>query len=340
MSGHSKWSSIKHKKAAIDSKRGQLFTKLGRDVMMAARGGGDPEMNAGLRLAIQKAKDANMPNANIDRAVQRGSGSSDADNLEEITYEGYGPGGTAILVDAVTENRNRTAAEIRLAFSRGGGNLAESGAVGWQFELRGVIAVDATGQDADEIQLAAIEAGADDVDESGDGSTIEVITDPGATEQVRQALTEAGFTVDPAAVRWLVERAGGGVGRLRGDVERVRLYAAGRRQVTLADVQAVGGAAVVGDDWAVTLAITRGQAGEALAALGLSLESGAAPIAVLGQLAWFVRSRLPPEQVEAVIGSVFETDLALKSSTGDPRVLLERLVVDLCVGAEARARRG
>ncbi|MBT5774808.1 MAG: YebC/PmpR family DNA-binding transcriptional regulator [Dehalococcoidia bacterium] len=200
MSGHSKWSSIKHKKAAIDSKRGQLFTKLGRDVMMAARGGGDPEMNAGLRLAIQKAKDANMPNANIDRAVQRGSGGSEADNLEEITYEGYGPGGTAILVDAVTENRNRTAAEIRLAFSRSGGNLAEAGAVGWQFELRGVIAVDATGQDADEIQLAAIEAGADDVDESGDGTTIEVITDPGATEQVRQALTEAGFTVESADV--------------------------------------------------------------------------------------------------------------------------------------------
>lgn len=157
---------------------------------------------------------------------------------------------------------------------------------------------------------------------------------------VRAALTEAGFTVDPAAVRWLVERAGGGVGRLRGDVERVRLYAAGRRQVTLADVQAVGGAAVVGDDWAVTQAITRGRTGEALAALGLSLESGAVPIAVLGQLAWFVRSRLPPEQVKAVIGSVFETDLALKSSTGDPRVLLERLVVDLCAGGEAGARRG
>jgi YebC/PmpR family DNA-binding regulatory protein len=196
MSGHSKWSSIKHKKAAIDSKRGQLFTKLARDITMAARNGNDPEMNAGLRLAIQKAKDSNMPNTNIDRAVQRGSGGNDADKLEEITYEGYGPGGTAILVDAVTENRNRTAAEIRLAFSRAGGNLAETGAVGWQFGLKGVITIDATDQDPDEIQLAAIEAGADDVDESGDGSTIEVITDPATTEHIRQALTDAGFTVE------------------------------------------------------------------------------------------------------------------------------------------------
>lgn len=200
MSGHSKWSSIKHKKAAIDSKRGQLFTKLARDITMAARNGGDPEMNAALRLSIQKAKDSNMPNANIDRAVQRGSGGNEADNLEEITYEGYGPGGTAILVDAVTENRNRTVAEVRLAFSRAGGNLAETGAVGWQFELKGVITVDATDQDPDEIQLAAIEAGADDVDESGDGSTIEVVTEPSTTEEVRQALTAAGFSVESADI--------------------------------------------------------------------------------------------------------------------------------------------
>lgn len=156
---------------------------------------------------------------------------------------------------------------------------------------------------------------------------------------VRAALSEAGFTVAPGAVRWLVDRAGGEVGRLRGDVERVRLYASGRREVTLEDVQAVGGAPVVGDDWAVTEAITRGQAGEALAALALSLESGAAPFMILGQLAWFVRSRLAPERVPTVIESVFETDLALKNSPGDPRVLLERLVVDLCGGAR-RERRG
>jgi len=201
MSGHSKWSSIKHKKAATDAKRGQLFTKLARDITMAARnGGGDPLMNPGLRLAIQKAKDSNMPNANIDRAVLRGAGGGDADNLEEITYEGYGPGGTAILVDAVTDNRNRTVAEVRLAFSRSGGNLAENGAVAWQFELKGVIVVEAEGQDPDEIQLAAIEAGAEDVDVASDGSTVEVISEPSSTETVRTALVEAGFTVQTADV--------------------------------------------------------------------------------------------------------------------------------------------
>jgi YebC/PmpR family DNA-binding regulatory protein len=198
VSGHSKWSSIKHKKAAIDAKRGQLFTKLARDITMAARNGGDPEMNPGLRLAIGKAKDANMPNANIDRAVQKGAGGGDTDHLEEVTYEGYGPGGTAVLVDAVTDNRNRTVAEIRLAFSRGGGNLAENGAVAWQFEMRGVINVLTDGQDPDEVQLAAIEAGALDVDAAEDGSSVEVYTEPGHTEAVRAALEAAGFGVDSA----------------------------------------------------------------------------------------------------------------------------------------------
>jgi YebC/PmpR family DNA-binding regulatory protein len=199
VSGHSKWSSIKHKKAAIDAKRGQLFTKVARDITMAVRqGGDDPEMNPGLRLAISKAKDANMPNANIDRAIQRGAGGGDADNLEEVTYEGYGPGGTAVLVDAVTDNRNRTVAEVRLVFSRGGGNLAENGAVAWQFEARGSVTVKTEGQDPDEIQLAAIEAGALDVEESSDGSTIEVITDPATTEDVRSALTAAGFEIESA----------------------------------------------------------------------------------------------------------------------------------------------
>ena len=198
MSGHSKWSSIKHKKGKIDAKRGQLFTKLARDVTMAARGGADPEMNAALRLAISKAKDANMPNANIDRAIQRGAGGGEADNLEEVTYEGYGPGGTAVLVDAVTDNRNRTVAEVRLAFSRGGGNLAENGAVAWQFEAQGIITVSAAGQDLDEIQLAAIEAGALDVEVAGDEATVEVYTEPGSTVAVREALAAAGFTVESA----------------------------------------------------------------------------------------------------------------------------------------------
>ena len=144
MSGHSKWASIKHKKAATDAKKGQLFTKLARDITMAARhGDANPDMNASLRLAVQKAKSANMPNENIDRAIKRAAGGGDADLLQEVTYEGYGPGGTAVIVDTVTDNRNRTVADIRAAFSRGGGNMADNGSVSWLFETRGVIAVDA-----------------------------------------------------------------------------------------------------------------------------------------------------------------------------------------------------
>jgi YebC/PmpR family DNA-binding regulatory protein len=195
VSGHSKWSSIKHKKAATDAKRGQLFTKLARDITMAGKNGTDPTMNAGLRLAIQKAKDNNMPNDNVDRALQRAAG-RDSQSLEEVLYEAYGPGGTAVLIEAVTDNRNRTVADVRTALTRGGGNLAESGAVAWQFELRGVIAVDASRADVDEVQLAAIEAGALDVSEE-DG-VVEVVTEPGDLEGVRRALTDAGTQVDRA----------------------------------------------------------------------------------------------------------------------------------------------
>ena len=199
MSGHSKWSSIKHKKGALDAKRGQLFTKLAREVTMAARaGGGDTSMNARLRLAVLKAKEANMPGDNIDRAILRGAGGSEADNLEEIIYEGYGPGGTAVLIEAVTDNRNRTVADIRNAFSRGGGNLAEAGAVAWQFELRGVITVDATTNEPDEIELAAIDAGAEDT--SVEEGAVEVYTQPAALPEVRAALEGAGFTVESAEV--------------------------------------------------------------------------------------------------------------------------------------------
>jgi YebC/PmpR family DNA-binding regulatory protein len=200
VSGHSKWSSIKHKKGALDAKRGQLFTKLARDITMAARNGsgGDPAMNPALRLAISRAKDNNMPNDNIDRAVQRGIGSGESDNLMEITYEGYGPGGTAVIVEAVTDNRNRTVAEVRAAFSRGGGNLGESGAVAWQFDTRGVISVEANGSDPDEVQLAAIEAGALDV--SVDEDEVEVLTEPAEMESVREALTTSGVTVARAEV--------------------------------------------------------------------------------------------------------------------------------------------
>ena len=199
MSGHSKWSSIKHKKAATDAKKSQIFTKIARDITMAARHGDtNPEMNPSLRLAIQKAKAANMPNDNIDRAVKRAAGSGDADLLQEVTYEGYGPGGTAVIVEVVTDNRNRTVADLRMAFSRNGGTLADNGAVSWQFENRGVIAVDTTKSDPDEVQLAAIEAGALDVDVS-DGM-VEIYTQPADLHTVRGALEEAGFAVDSAEV--------------------------------------------------------------------------------------------------------------------------------------------
>ncbi len=199
MSGHSKWSSIKHKKGALDAKRGQLFTKLAREVTMAARqGGGDPAMNARLRLAVLKAREANMPGDNIERAIKRGAGTDEAFNLEEITYEGYGPGGTAVIVEAVTDNRNRTVAEIRNAFSRGGGNLAESGAVAWQFEQRGVLTVPASGHDIDEIQLAAIDAGAEDT--SADDDSVEVYTQPTELTEVRTALEAAGFAIESAEI--------------------------------------------------------------------------------------------------------------------------------------------
>jgi YebC/PmpR family DNA-binding regulatory protein len=198
VSGHSKWSSIKHKKAATDAKKGQLFTKLARDITMAAKQGDpDPELNAALRLAVQKAKQANMPNDNIDRAIKKALGGGDADNLEEVTYEGYGPGGTAVIVQAVTDNRNRTVAEVRHAFSRGGGNMAETGAVAWQFDPRGLITIIRGDRDAEEVGLVAIEAGAVDVDVSGD-ETIEVVTEAADLHRVREALEAEGLSVDSA----------------------------------------------------------------------------------------------------------------------------------------------
>ena len=167
MSGHSKWSTIKHQKGAADAKRGVLFTKLSRDIALAVREGGgvDPVMNFKLRLALDRAKDNNMPQDSINRALKRGSGEgSDGESLEQVTYEGYGPGGGAILLQAVTTNRNRTAADVRSTFSRGGGNLGESGCVAWNFELRGVVTIDMGDEErAEELGLLAIDAGAEDI---------------------------------------------------------------------------------------------------------------------------------------------------------------------------------
>ena len=197
MSGHSKWSQIKRAKGVTDAKRGQLFTKLGREISVSARSGGpDPDANARLRLAIQKAREANMPMDTIDRAVKRGSGAGDATVLEEIVYEGYGPNGAAILIEAMTDNRNRTVAEIRNVFTRGGGSLGEAGCVAWLFDNRGIITVQPNGADPDDVALKAIDAGADDfrVDDEG----IEIYTEPAQLQAVRTALEEERLTVNGA----------------------------------------------------------------------------------------------------------------------------------------------
>ena len=199
MSGHSKWSTIKRQKGVTDAKRGALFTKVAREIAVAARlGGGDPDANYRLRLAVEKARQVNMPQDNIKRTIEKATGGGEAEQFEEIVYEGYGPGGVAVLVEAQTDNRNRTAAEVRSMFSKTGGQLAGSGAVAWQFEPRGLITVMRNGAtDADEVALAAIDAGADDVDTTGDES-IEVYTTPGDLLAVRQALEAAGVPVESA----------------------------------------------------------------------------------------------------------------------------------------------
>ena len=198
MSGHSKWSTIKRQKGANDAKRGALFTKVAREISVAARqGGGDPDANYRLRLAMEKARSVNMPADNIKRTIDKATGGGDGEQFEEIVYEGYGPGGVAVLVEAATDNRNRTAAEVRSIFTKTGGQLAGSGAVAWQFEPRGLIAVTRGAQiDPDEVELAAIDAGAEDVE--SDDVTIEIYTSPGELEAVRKALEGAGVPVDSA----------------------------------------------------------------------------------------------------------------------------------------------
>jgi YebC/PmpR family DNA-binding regulatory protein len=199
MSGHSKWSSIKHKKAAADAKRGKQFSKLARAIIVAARdGGGDVDGNPTLATAVQKAKDASMPKDNIQRAIDRGTGASaDADAIEEVSFEGYGPGGAAILVEALTDNRNRTTAEVRLAFTKHDGSLGEPGSVAWIFEKRGVITVDGDRYGEDDV-LPAIDAGADDVQEDGD--ELRILSEPGALSAVREALEAAGVEIASADI--------------------------------------------------------------------------------------------------------------------------------------------
>ncbi|HLY86445.1 MAG TPA: YebC/PmpR family DNA-binding transcriptional regulator [Gaiellaceae bacterium] len=203
MSGHSKWSSIKHKKGAADAKRGKLFSKLTRALIVAAKEGGpDPAGNLALQNAIEKARAASMPKDNIDRAIAKGSGTdSDSASYETVIYEGYGPAGVAVIVEALTDNRNRTAGEVRHTFAKNDGNLGTSGAVAWLFERRGIVLVPAAGADEDELTLAAAEGGADDV--SLDGSSYEVLTAAEELAAVRAAVAGAGFEIESAELTML-----------------------------------------------------------------------------------------------------------------------------------------
>lgn len=198
MSGHSKWSTIKRQKGAKDAARGAVFTKLGNAIAIAARGGADPEMNFALRLAVDRAKAANMPNANIQRSIDRGSGRLGGEQIQEVMYEGYGPGGVAVLVECATDNVNRTYPEVRLAFSKHGGNIAEKGAVAFQFDRKGVIRVKGTGE---ELLLQVLDAGAEDALEE-DGETI-VYTDPKELARVRDALREQGLEITEAELTFV-----------------------------------------------------------------------------------------------------------------------------------------
>ncbi len=196
MAGHSKWASIKHKKAATDAKRGKLFTKLARAITVAAReGGGDPAGNHTLAAAIEKAKGYSMPKDNIQRAIDRGTGEGDAGAIERVVYEGYGPGGAAVLVDALTDNRNRTGAEVRNIFDKQGGSMGEPGSVAWQFERKGLVMVDGARYGEDDL-MAAIDAGAEDV--AAEDDTLKVTSDPASLTAVREALEDAGVDVESA----------------------------------------------------------------------------------------------------------------------------------------------
>ena len=200
MSGHSKWHSIKHKKGALDAKRGKIFTKLIKEITVAARtgGSGDVDANARLRKAVSDAKAQNMPNDTIDRAIKRGTGELEGASYDEVTYEGYGPSGVAVMVEAMTDNRNRTVAEIRHIFSKNGGNMGEAGSVGWMFDKKGYIVVDKAAKSEDELFEIAIEAGADDMQDDGD--VFEIFTAPDNFEAVSDAVKKAGIETQAAEI--------------------------------------------------------------------------------------------------------------------------------------------
>jgi YebC/PmpR family DNA-binding regulatory protein len=199
MSGHSKWSTIKHKKAAKDAKRGKVFTKLIKEITVAARlGGGDIKANPRLRTAVLAARGQSMPGDTIERAIKKGTGELEGVNYEEVTYEGYGPGGVAVLVEALTDNRNRTVADLRNVFDKCGGNLGTSGSVAWMFTKRGLLAVERAGVDEDRVMEVALEAGADDVTDSGD--ILEILTTPEQFEGVKEAIESAGLTPASAEI--------------------------------------------------------------------------------------------------------------------------------------------
>jgi YebC/PmpR family DNA-binding regulatory protein len=201
MSGHSKWHQIRRQKGVNDSRRGALFTRLGRELVVAVRegGGGDPDANFRLRMAIQRARAANMPMDNIDRTIKRATGAEGGASFDEIVYEGYAPGGAAIMIQAMTDNRNRTVAEVRNIMNKGGGNLGEAGCVDWIFEQTGIIEISMDGKDADELTLQAIDAGATDVDEPLEGDeTLVIYTEPSDLDSVRKALEAQGLTLTRA----------------------------------------------------------------------------------------------------------------------------------------------
>lgn len=196
MSGHSKWATIKRKKAKVDAQRGKVFTRLAKEIIVAARlGGGDPENNMRLKTAIQKAKEANIPNENITRAIQRGTGELGGSSYEEITYEGYGPGGVAVMIESMTDNRNRTAGEIRHIFSRNGGSLGETGCVAWMFQEKGIIVIEKDGNEPgeDDLMLLALDSGADDFKVEED--SYEIFTEPGDLQMLKEALEKEGIKI-------------------------------------------------------------------------------------------------------------------------------------------------